>query len=440
MGKAYWQLKTFLHEAQWWDRERIAAWQLDKLKNIVKYAYKNVPGYRTLYREAKVQPNDITSLADIGQLPFTTKELLRDNLTEFTARNIAPWQRRYATTGGSTGKPFGFYHTSVNVWLENAFIHSGWEWIGWQTGDLSAVLRGSFTGSQKRIYQHNPVRNELLLSTYHLTEFTYKQYIDVLQKYSPKYLQAYPSAVTILADLIFKHRDVGNINFKGIFLGSENIYAWQKEKLKSVFPGARIFGWYGHTEQAILAPMCEASDEYHLWPFYGLTELLNEADENAQEGELGELVGTSFWCNGTPFIRYRTEDIARRGGNNCPQCKRQFDMLERIEGRKQDYVVTNDGGLVTLTGLIFAQHFHAFGATEKMQLYQDKAGEVIVKVVPTSLFSERDSSEIKTRMETAVGGRLKVTVEIVDDIPRTQRGKYRFLEQKLDIGYGDKQQ
>jgi phenylacetate-CoA ligase len=115
-------------------------------------------------------------------------------------------------------------------------------------------------------------------------------------------------------------------------------------------------------------------------------------------------------------------------------------MLERIEGRKQDYVVTNDGGLVTLTGLIFAQHFHAFGATEKMQLYQDKAGEVIVKVVPTSLFSERDSSEIKTRMETAVGGRLKVTVEIVDDIPRTQRGKYRFLEQKLDIGYGDKQQ
>ncbi len=72
-----------------------------------------------------------------------------------------------------------------------------------------------------------------------------------------------------------------------------------------------------------------------------------------------------------------------------------------------------------------------------MQLYQDRVGEVLVKVVPTSAFSDQDINEIKTTMEGAVGGRLSVRVQIVDEIPRTQRGKYRFLEQKLDIKYGE---
>ena len=149
------------------------------------------------------------------------------------------------------------------------------------------------------------------------------------------------------------------------------------------------------------------------------------------------MVGTSFWSEGTPFIRYRTGDLAERGQIGCARCNRQFEILTRIEGRKQDYVVTTDGGYVTLTALIFAQHFHAFGSIINMQLYQDRVGEVLVKVVPTSAFSDQDINEIKTTMEGAVGGRLSVRVQIVDEIPRTQRGKYRFLEQKLDIKYGE---
>jgi phenylacetate-CoA ligase len=437
MEREYWQLKAFLREAQWWDRERIDVWQLEKLKEVVRHAYQNVPGYYALYRDAGVKPDDIVSSNDIRLLPFVTKGLIRDNLEDFTARDLPSWRRKHVTTGGSTGIPLGFYHTDVNLWVENAFMHSGWEWAGWQIGDMSAVLRGDLTGSQKKIWSYDPGRRELFLSSYHLTESTYKQYITILQKYSPKHLQAYPSVVTLLADLILKFGDVGKVDFKTILLGSENIYKWQKSKLAQAFPKTRIFAWYGHTEQVILSPICEHSDQYHIWPFYGFTEILKEKNKNTEVGEIGELVGTSFWNKGTPFIRYRTEDFAQRGQAACSKCNRQFDLLRHIEGRKQDYVVTIDGGYVTLTALIFSQHFHAFGVIRSMQLYQDSVGEVIVKIVPTDAYSDIDSSEIKTRMETAVGGRLSVQVELVDEITRTRLGKYRFLEQKLDIKYGE---
>lgn len=70
-----------------------------------------------------------------------------------------------------------------------------------------------------------------------------------------------------------------------------------------------------------------------------------------------------------------------------------------------------------------------------MQLYQEKPGEVVVRIVPRGEFSEENSREIETTMAAAVGSGLVPKVKIVDDIPRTQRGKYRFLEQKLDIRY-----
>jgi len=84
-------------------------------------------------------------------------------------------------------------------------------------------------------------------------------------------------------------------------------------KFKESFPNSKIFSWYGHAEQVILAPWCEHTNKNHLWPFYGYTEILDEKDEAVKEGEEGELIGTSFHSFITPFIRYRTMDRAIKG-------------------------------------------------------------------------------------------------------------------------------
>jgi phenylacetate-CoA ligase len=236
MGKDYWSLRAFLQEAQWWDRAVIEQWQLNRLRQIVQHAYDNVPGYRKLYQEVSVKPEDIVTLNDVRLLPFTTKELLRDNLNDFTARNIPSWQRKYVTTGGSTGIPFGFYHTDTNVWMENAFIHSGWNWVGWNIDQTVAVLRGAFTGSRSAVAAYDAGYRQLLLSSYHISSETYEQYRKAILQWRPKHLHAYPSTATLLADFVLEHDDVGRIVFDSILLGSENVYEWQAQKTEIGVP------------------------------------------------------------------------------------------------------------------------------------------------------------------------------------------------------------
>jgi phenylacetate-CoA ligase len=73
-------MKTFIEHAQWWKQDEIEKWQFQSLKKIIHYAYQNVPGYRILYREAGIHPNDLNILSDIQYFPFITKETIRDNL------------------------------------------------------------------------------------------------------------------------------------------------------------------------------------------------------------------------------------------------------------------------------------------------------------------------------------------------------------------------
>ena len=435
MGQKYWSLRHFLNTAQWWDQEKISGWQFTRTKKILNYAYSNVPGYYELYRSARISPDDIRSLSDMEHLPFTTKELLRDNLKDFTTSKIPKRQLNYITTGGSTGIPFGFYHTKTNKWMENAFIHSGWLRSGWQLGAPSIVLRGSFVGTSEKFYSNSKLRNEFDVSTYYLSENTYLEYFDFIVKQNTMAIQAYPSAITILSDLMQNHRHEGQINVKVLLLGSENLYDWQKEMIQKAFPNARLFAWYGHAEQVVLAPWCEKVDIFHAWPFYGYTELINHDNQPINIGQVGEIVGTSFWNYGTPFIRYRTMDFAESGGIGCNLCKREFPIFTKIEGRLQEFIISATGRYISMTAI--NMHSDIFDDVRQFQFYQDHPGKVILKIVPKQNFSEISSQKIFNIIKSKLSSDVDLTLEIVNDIPPTKNGKLRFLDQRLNLRYGD---
>jgi len=436
MGKKYQETKGFIQNAQWWDKDKIEEWQLQRLGHIVKYAYENVSGYHVLYKEAGVKPEDIQTLSDVACLPFVTKAMIRDNLASFTSRVIPKSKQIYGTTSGSTGMPFGFHYTELNKSIEKAFMYSGWERAGWRLGESSAVLKGaSFVGSEEKFWEYDPYNRQLLLSSYYLTERTYDKYVAKILEYKAPYLQAYPSAATILADLISKRADTGKLNFKAILLSSENVYDWQRQKLFEAFVRSKLFGWYGLTEQVILAPECEYSHQYHVWPFYGFTEILSEKGEEQEEGEIGELVGTSFWNYATPFIRYRTMDLAKKGKSGCEKCTRQFQLLEKIQGRLQEIIVTNTGRYISMTAMTV--HSDAFHNVEQFQFYQDRPGRVSFRIVRRGNYTERDTSKIRSDLMTKLGEDMELEIIFVDKILRTPNGKYRVLEQELKIKYGE---
>mgnify|MGYP007087749125 FL=1 len=57
----------------------MAALQSRRLVEVVNRVYNNVEFYRKKMQDMGIEPGDIKSIEDIGKLPFTTKEDLREN-------------------------------------------------------------------------------------------------------------------------------------------------------------------------------------------------------------------------------------------------------------------------------------------------------------------------------------------------------------------------
>jgi phenylacetate-CoA ligase len=434
MGRGYWVMRNFLDTAQHWSPQQIDTWQLSALKQIVSYAYEHTDGYRQLYDEAGVHPDELRRTGDIRFFPTVGKPLLQANLKAFTVPAV---RAEYCATGGSSGTPFGFYQTAyMRRVVEQAFMHTGWAWTGWKLGMKSAVLRGSFVGTKRRFFSYDRLNRELHLSTYHLVESSARTYLDVLNAYRCDVVHAYPSQFYMFCDLVGEQ--VGtSLPMSGAyaFLGSENVYEWQVARCQEVFPNLRIFSWYGHTEKAILAPWCETSHQYHVWPFYGLGEVLDPDGEPVGIANEGEIVGTSFHNRATPFIRYRTEDRAVRGADRCDHCGRHFALLDTVIGRGHEVVISKAGRYISMTAIAGSIHGEMFDAITQFQFQQVEPGRVTFLFVPRRNASPNEV-ELQRDLARILGADVDLVVRSVPAITRTKAGKASYLDQRLQVRYG----
>lgn len=407
---------------------------------MIQYAYENTTGYRQLYDEARVKPGDIQSLDDIKLLPITDKTLLRGNIKAFTADpSIAGNLSRY-TTGGSSGTPFEFYADYNHSGAESAFVESAWESFGWRPSDIGIRLRGTMLSKKDEIIEKIGYR-KYVLSSYYLTDEKYEQYLKAIEKTRATYLHVYPSTVTDLSHLVLSHNDAGRLKIRHILLASENLYPWQEAIIKAAFPGATLVSFYGHTERAIMAPWCEKEEKYHLNPFYGFTEILNNDNEEVAEGEIGELVGTSFWMFGTPFIRYRTNDFAEKGPAVCEKCGRQFQVLHTIDGRLSEIIISKTGRRISLT--VFAgsvMHGKTFDHIKQFRFVQKEKGIVSLNIIPDSRFDATDMQRLEKSLRVFLSEDFDFSIQLVESLERTKRGKFSYLEQHLNVDRSDNSQ
>ena len=423
--KYYLNTRKLIRSTEFLSKEQLQNLQLKKMRQIVNYAWNNIDGYRDIWHKNKFHPDQINSLEDIKRIPIVTKEIMRENLDRFTNKNIKRMQ--YSTTGGSTGIPFGFYQQTKNHMIEMAFIHDMWKrkYKDISLKTKSVILRGS---KVEGIYQTD--ERGLILSSYDINLENVKRYIVLIEKYRYPIFQAYASSIYLMArimkenDLKLKHK------FMSVMIGSEPLYDFQKELIQEVFH-TRLSHWYGHSEKAVLAGNCEKTDKFHVYPQYGVTELIKPDGNSADIGEIGEIVGTSFWNYATPFIRYRTMDFAELGESACKKCGRNYQLLNNIQGRLQDFIINSNKEI--LTALIFMQHYHAFANIHQMQIVQHKVGEIDVNIIPKNNFCHDDKIEIIRKVEAASHHKISVNVNLVQNISKTKTGKLRFLDQKLDI-------
>jgi phenylacetate-CoA ligase len=258
-------------------------------------------------------------------------------------------------------------------------------------------------------------------------------FTEKIQKLKPKHILGYPSAITKLA-IYLNRNNIGGFTFiKSILCHAEILYKWQRELLEETFH-CPVYSQYGMREPVVLGGTCEQSNYFHMFPEFGITELIGKNGKSVKkEGEIGEIVGTGFHSYIFPFIRYRTGDLGVYTTNNCP-CGRNYPLIARIEGRSQEFIVSKSQQLIPLTG-VYGLVARCSQNVNEVQLFQDTEGEILINIEKRKGYTIEDTKKIQKNFQKRFGNDFNIKINPLDNITLTKTGKYQFLNQKLDIGF-----
>ena len=109
---------------------------------------------------------------------------------------------------------------------------------------------------------------------------------------------------------------------------------------------------------------------------------------------------------------------------NCDIVK----QAENIEGRTQDFLVTEDKRLVSITTMCGGQHL-PLETIDAIQYIQNDSGKVTVLVEGNSI----DTDKVKTGLGKLVRDGINFDIKIVEKIEKSSRGKRVMCKQFLDI-------
>jgi phenylacetate-CoA ligase len=406
-------------------REEVLAYQEEELGRTLRFVTDQVPAYRRLRAVVeRLKPFDA-----LREFPLVDKSALQDDMQSYLPRDLDRIPHYEISTGGTSGNQLRLLVDDASQSVETAFVHRLWSRVGYTPRCRKATFRGvPFPDLKPGVYwQSNPIYNELQFSPFHMSESTLGSYVEELVRYDPAYFHGYPSAIGLLAEFVLRngltHLFEG---VRAVLLASEGCLPSQTERMAKAF-GARVFPLYGHSERLIMAGPCEVTDVYHHTPDYGIVEIVGDGDAPCDEsGERGELIGTGLLNRSLPLVRYRTGDFATRVESDC-ECGRHWDRFTDIEGRwKQDMLDGRSGARISVAAL--NMHGDVFEHVARYQYYQGEPGRCVLRVMAAPGFSEADEAAILAAYRAKVGDELDMSLEIVDDIPLTERGKLKQLE------------
>ncbi len=407
----------------------------NKLRQILTWAIKTVPAYRQYEGLLASFENPEVLLQ---QLPLISKADIKADIERFFSTAILPRERLKTFTGGSTANPMLFHlHKNVSRPKEYAFMEEFHTRVGLGEHDIVLALRGRTVPTARerggRLWMYEPIKRQLILSSDHLEPEYMPQYVQALREWKPAFIQAFPSALYPLAKWLAKNPapDVTE-RIRGVQLYSENVYDFQMKLFSKVFD-CMVLKHFGQSERVLMAATMPDDGRYFFWPQYGYFELVDQ-DGHAitKPGVLGEIVGTGFDNKAMPFIRYRTGDMAMLSDRPGHPLLPGYPVVERIEGRLQEFLVCRDYRLVSITTM-GAAHFDELADVDAIQYEQSEPGRFVLKVVSrqplSTLVKERMACALKDKTQNG----CTANVVEVSEIPRTARGKQKMLVQHLDI-------
>lgn len=429
-GPVFQRILGELQKTERWSAVELEALQSERLQVLIRHAYENVPYYRRVFEEKRLNPSDIRTPADLYKLPVLTKQRVRMFADELRARNISRRQFRIGHTGGSTGIPLKLLLDRDCIVFDHALVFRHWSWAGYRPGARTAILRGmTLVPPQERraaYWRSDWWGNKIYFSVFHLSTDIMPTYVRKLKDWRPEFVAAYPSSLFTLARFM-QYLGV-RIPVQAIFTSSEALSELERKVIEDQFQ-CKVWDRYGTGERLAVTQQCEYGN-YHQNVEFGIFQVDSPTGEPTPSGEKGTLILTGLTNFAMPLIRYEIGDAGRLIEGECP-CGRKLPLAGPVDGRKDDVIVTAEGRLMPRAGL--DQIHELVQNIERCQLFQREPGEITVRVQPRPGFDESDRAELVRQLQKRLGRATVIEIEQVEKLELTATGKQRFIVSEVDI-------
>lgn len=394
----------------------------------VEYLAENSEFYQDRFDEWDVDPEDIETIEDFRQIPFTKKNDERDNQVAPTrTQPLGSHQaadrydiNRIMSSSGTTGEPtfFGLTEDDLDAWIEmcarsvyaagvrpdDVFVHAigrtmvpgGLPYIqGIERTGATAVPAGD--GSTERILK----TTEKLDADGLFGTASYHQYL----------IDRAPETIG---------KEVKEMSLDKLIGGGEPGMANPeiRQQLYDAYGAKRAAEVMGIGDvAAALSGECAEEDGMHLvCQEYVHVELIDPETEEPIEmasGAEGELVYTPLGREATPLLRFRSGDYARITGFGKCSCGRTSPKIQVI-GRADDMLIYKAQNVYP-AGIreVLAD---VEGASSRMKVVLPKAGKVhFTDPIPVEVVREKDTDctdeKIAEEFASLVRERLKVRID-----------------------------
>ena len=417
-----------LEESQHWDRQRLRDYRVRRLKAFLQTAQSDVPHYRDAWRAIGFDAGRMSELEDVQRLPFLTRETIQESRPSLeSSKHRGRTQLVY--TGGSTGVPVGILaDTSRAAFSEAARIRCQ-RWFGVDIGDPEVVVWGSpiELGRQDRLRSvRDALLNTHLISAFNWTEENVVRALKTIASRRPSRMYGYAQSIAYLAqradDMAFSLTPA-----KVIFVTAEPLYDFQRERIRKTL-GESVAAEYGARDAGLIGQECPEGT-LHINAEGVLVEIVDDDGAVVPDGESGEIVITNWDTPAMPFIRYRTGDVGAVDTTSCP-CGVSLPALKDVTGRMSDFLHGADGRRIHPLGAIYV--LREMPMLKQFRIVQHSLSSLELQLVARAPLKSSDRDTIQRKFEALLGSSVDIRYSLVDSIPSTASGKFRYVESRVE--------
>lgn len=412
-------------------REEMMAYQEEKYRKLVEYAYLHTVYYRRVFDEIGLFKGGVLQIEKLPEIPVLTKETLRMEQNNMHSDEMSARKPYSASTSGSTGLPLTIWYDRQYMARNRADKFFMGMLNGRELGDpeLKMWFRDfdlyQKNGKNKdRFFNFFTNRSFLLASE--ISEASLRQYVDAINSAKPVQIWSnpapiYETAKYVLSNHVQIHCPVS------IILTSNPLYDEMRETMQQAFPGTYIVDQYGGTEFGVVACGIREDKNLRVFEHSARVEILNETGKLCNSGT-GDIIITGLNNYSMPLIRYRMGDVVTLLPYGSEK-EGSFGSISKVMGRRLSMLRRRDGSSVTglhLRDLFTKPWIRTFQLIQ--HTYDDIEALVVLDGKPDQYKDEL--ARLAEQMRGIMDCECRFT--FCDQIPSEKTGKYFYVRSEIE--------